>query len=94
MLRGCDTRLKPNWIVLKMKLMLLLGLVMLLPSCGLSGWQNASNESVNQSALYDPATVTLIPNKVYQFQEGSLLARGQKFHSDYSYQRAIIIGGK
>jgi len=36
--------------------------------------------------------VTLLPDKVYQFQEGTLSGRMQKLHSDYSYRRAIIIG--
>jgi len=36
--------------------------------------------------------VTLLPDKVYQFQEGTLAGRLQKLHSDYSYRRAIIIG--
>jgi len=36
--------------------------------------------------------VTLIDGVTYQFKEGQLKGRGQKFHSDYSYRRAIIIG--
>lgn len=63
--------------------------VLALPSCGSNGWRNDATES---SALYDPPTVTLLPSKVYQFKEGSLAGRGQKFHSHYSYQRALIIG--
>jgi len=47
---------------------------------------------VNQSNLYDPVTVTMIPGQSYQFQEGVLIGTGQKWHSDYSYQRAVIIG--
>lgn len=60
----------------------------LLQSCGLSG----SRDALNESALYDPPTVTLIDGQDYQFKEGVLPGRGQKFHSDYSYRRAIIIG--
>jgi hypothetical protein len=36
--------------------------------------------------------VTLVQGKVYQFKEGTLAGRGQKFHSDYSYRKAVIIG--
>ena len=47
---------------------------------------------MNRSALYDPPTVTLIEGAEYQFKEGVFVGDGQKFHSDYSYRRAIIIG--
>jgi len=73
---------------LRMRLMSLLALAMLLPSCALKGLRR----DLNESALYDPPTVTLIDGQFYQFQEGILPGRGQKFHSDYSYRRAIIIG--
>jgi hypothetical protein len=54
---------------------------------------NAS--SANASALYDPPTVTLIEGQTYQFKEGVLVGRkDHKFHSDYSYRRAVIIGEK
>jgi hypothetical protein len=46
---------------------------------------------LNRSALYDPPTVTLIEGAEYQFKEGIFVGSGQKFHSDYSYRRAIII---
>jgi hypothetical protein len=49
---------------------------------------------VNRSALYDPPTITLIDGKNYEFAEGVLTGANQKFHSDYSYQRAVIIGNK
>ena len=74
-----------------MKLTALLPLVILLPSCVSNASRNASNESTNLSALYDPPTVTLIPQKLYQFQEGTLMGRSQKFHSDYSYRQAVIL---
>jgi len=33
--------------------------------------------------------------KVYEFKEGTLVGRkNHKFHSDYSYRRAVIIGEK
>ena len=46
------------------------------------------------SALLDPPTVTLKPFVNYEFAEGVLKGRGQKFHSDYSYRRAIVIGNE
>jgi len=68
-------------------------MVALLPSCGWSGLRNDS--TVNSSALYDPLTITLIEGTKYHFVEGVLTGRGEhKFHSDYSYRRAIIIGSK
>jgi len=63
-------------------------LVMASVSCG---W-NDSRKGSSESALYDPVTVTLKPLTQYHFVEGQLAGRGQKFHSQYSYQRAIIIG--
>lgn len=75
-----------------MKSTTLLLMVLLLQSCGSSASRSASAVSANNSALYDPPTVTLLSGKVYQFEEGTLAGRGQRFHSDYSYRRAIIIG--
>jgi len=67
--------------------------VLPLTSCGWNELPNAS--SANASALYDPPTVTLKEGKVYEFCEGSLVGRKEhKFHSDYSYRRAVIIGEK
>ena len=78
-----------NW---KTRSTISLLLVALLPSCGLSGFQDDSD--LNKSATLDPPTVTLIEGRIYQFNEGQLAGRGQKFHSDYSYRRAIIIGNE
>ena len=72
--------------------MSLLPMVALLQSCGSNVLQKDS--SLNESALYDPPTVTLIEGVRYHFNEGQVEGRGQKFHSDYSYRRAIIIGSK
>jgi hypothetical protein len=48
---------------------------------------------VNSSQLYTPETVTLIEGTSYQFKEGLLIGRdGEKYHNDYSYRRAVIIG--
>ena len=64
-----------------------------LASCGWNELPNAS--SANASALYDPPTITLKEGQLYEFCEGSLVGRkDHKFHSDYSYRRAVIIGEK
>ena len=75
-----------NW---KMKSMISLLTALLLPSCVSRDYLDAS--ALNRSALYDPPTVTLIEGYEYQFKEGIFVGSGQKFHSDYSYRRAIII---
>ena len=67
-------------------------LAILLASCASKGLPSAS--SANRSALYDPPTVTMVDGTVYSFKEGYLTGAGQKWHSDYSYRRAIIIGSK
>lgn len=73
-----------------MRLISLLLMVALLPSCALNDL--VGDSSLNESAIYDPPTITLIKGYNYLFKEGNLMGRGQKFHSDYSYRRAIIIG--
>jgi hypothetical protein len=75
-----------NW---KMKSTISLLTALLLPSCVSRGYRDAS--ALNRSALYDPPTVTLINGAEYRFKEGVFVGSGQKFHSDYSYRRAIII---
>ena len=77
-------------MTLKMKLIALLLMVALLPSCNLSDL--AGDSRLNESAIYDPPTISLIKGYDYPFVEGNLMGRGQKFHSDFSYRRAIIIG--
>ena len=77
-------------MISKMKLISSLLLVLLLPSCVLNDL--VGDSALNESAIYDPPTITLIKGYDYPFKEGNLLGRGQKFHSDYSYSRAIIIG--
>ena len=77
-------------MISKMKWIVLLLTVALLPSCV---WKDLAGDSaLNESAIYDPPTITLIKGYDYPFTEGNLMGRGQKFHSDYSYRRAIIIG--
>jgi len=73
-----------------MKLIASLVSVTALASCGLSD----SRRGLNESALYDPDHVTLKEGKSYDFEEGVLIGRLQKFHSQFSYQRAIIVGNK
>ena len=63
-----------------------------LQSCGLSNSEKDAKDLLSKSALYDPPTVTLIPGRVYQFKEGTLTGTGQRYHSQYSYQRALVIG--
>ena len=75
---------------LKMKLIALLLTVALLPSCALNDL--VGDSALNESAIYDPPTITLIQGYDYPFKEGNLMGRGQKFHRDFSYRRAIIIG--
>ena len=77
-------------MISKMKSIGLLLMVALLPSCGLNDL--VGDSALNESAIYDPPTVTLIKGYDYPFTEGNLMGRGQKFHSDYSYRRDIIIG--
>ena len=77
-------------MILKMKLTALLLMVLLLPSCVLKDL--AGDSALNESAIYDPPTISLIKGYDYPFVEGNLMGRGQKFHSDFSYRRAIIIG--
>ena len=74
----------------KIKLISSLLMVALLPSCNLRDL--AGDSSLNESAIYDPPTISLIKGYDYPFVEGNLMGRGQKFHSDFSYRRAIIIG--
>lgn len=67
-------------------------MALLLTSCG---WKSSTKErdaSTNTSALYDPPLVTLIKGEEYQFKEGVLTGRGQKFFSEYRYLRAIVVG--
>ena len=73
----------------KILLMIWLPTAVLLQSCALKD----SQRGLNESAMYDPPTVTLIEGFKYPFVGGTLMGRGQKFHSDYSYRRAVIIGG-
>jgi len=80
------------YIVSKMKWIGLLLTAVLLQSCASTAWRNASGLSATNSALYDPPHVTLKKGVEYQFAEGVLVGRGQKFHSEWSYRRAVVIG--
>lgn len=67
-------------------------MVLPLQSCASKFFQKERSELLNNSALYDPPTVTLIEGREYHFSEGTITGRGQIFHSHFSYMRAIIIG--
>ena len=87
----CDCEETDISTLSKIGLMASLPLAMLIASCSSSASPNAS--SANASALYDPPTITLIKGRSYQFKEGVLVGRdAHRFHSDYSYRRAMIIG--
>ena len=87
---GNETGISTGWKIALMHWPLT---ALLIASCGSSESRNAS--SANASALYDPPTITLVEGKTYDFCEGSLVGRkDHKFHSDYSYRRAVIIGDK
>jgi hypothetical protein len=75
-----------------MKSTLLLLVALLLTSC--VSKDSLPDLPVNESALYDPETIHLIEGIEYKFAEGTLIGRGQRFHNDYSYRRAVIIGEK
>ena len=93
MLNMCDCNETDISTLSKIGLMALLPLVTLIASCSWNELPNAS--TANASALYDPPTITLIEGQTYQFKEGVLVGRkNHKFHSDYSYRRAVIIGEK
>jgi hypothetical protein len=75
---------------LKTTLIALAGISMLIPSCESVGSFSGKKDTLNNSALYDPTEVTLIPGKTYEFKEGTLQGRGQKFHSDFSFRQMLI----
>ena len=81
-----------TYILSKIKWTRLLLTVPLLPSCGLNAWHSESGLSATNSALYDPPHITLTDGVEYNFKEGKLTGRGQKFHSEWSYRRAVVIG--
>lgn len=75
-----------------MKFLVLAMTALLMQSCVWRSSQSEETALLNNSALYDPPTVTLIEGQEYQFNEGVVTGRGQIFHSHYSYMRAIVIG--
>lgn len=77
---------------MKTRFLILVMTALLMQSCVWKQSQKEKIEQVNNSALYDPPSVTLIKNKEYQFEEGVISGRGQIYHSNYSYIRALIIG--
>ena len=77
---------------MKMKFIASVIAALLLTSCASKSSQRESETQQNNSALYDPPTLTLIKGKSYQFKEGVIEGRGQKFHSHYSYIMALLTG--
>jgi len=77
---------------MKMKYIVLGIALPLLTSCVSKSSLEESETQKNNSALYDPPTLTLVKGKTYQFKEGVIEGRGQKFHSHYSYVMALITG--
>lgn len=66
--------------------------LILLTSCESTRWTKGDVERLNKSALYQPPHITLSKGVVYQFDEGKLIGSGQRFHSHFSYLRALVIG--
>lgn len=66
--------------------------LILLTSCESKSSQRENEEQLNKSAIYDPPSITLREGVVYDFAEGKLMGKGQRFHSHYSYMRALVIG--
>lgn len=56
-------------------------------SCGSRNLDEEKAALLNNSALYDPSSVTLIDGQVYKFKEGRLKGRGQKFYSQAAFTR-------
>lgn len=77
---------------MKMRFIVSVITLLLLTSCVSKSSLEESETQKNNSALYDPPTLTLIKGKSYQFKEGVLEGRGQKFHSHYSYVMALLTG--
>ena len=79
-----------------MKSTILLSLLVLtlplMTSCGSGNLPKEKSESLNASALYDPPSVTLIKGRKYQFAEGVLEGRGQRFISQYAFSKSILDG--
>lgn len=76
----------------KLKLTALALIPMSLASCGSSALSEEESSTLNASTLYDPHSVTLTTDKDYQFKEGVLKGRDQKFYSQAAYSRALSVG--
>jgi len=77
---------------MKMKFIVLGIALLLLTSCVSKSSLEERETQQNNSALYDPPTLTLVKGKTYQFKEGVIEGRGQKLHSHYSYVMALLTG--
>lgn len=73
-----------------MKYLSYLLMPLLLISCASDVLNNDERKILNSSALYDPPSVTLLDGQSYQFKEGVLVGRGQKFYSQHAYTQALV----
>jgi hypothetical protein len=64
--------------------------LILLTGCASSNFSSEETKTLNSSALYDPPSVTLLEGQEYQFAEGKLVGRGQKFYSQYETTKKMI----
>ena len=64
-------------------------MLVLATSCASNKLDRDEKKILNSSALYDPPSLTLIEGREYQFEEGVIIGRGQKFYSQWSYTRAL-----
>ena len=79
---------------MNLKLMSLALVPLSLNSCGSSVLQEESIEAINNSALYDPSSVTTKPGQTYFFEEGTLTGSGRKWYSQAAFSRALSVGNK
>ena len=77
---------------MKMRYISLAIVALLLTSCASKSSLEESETQKNNSALYDPPTLTLIKGKCYLFEEVVLEGRCQNFLSHYSYVMALLTG--
>lgn len=73
-----------------MKFLSFLLTLLLLTSCAFNNLSKDDQRILNSSALYDPPSVTLLDGVEYQFLEGKVTGRGQKFFSQYEKTRRLV----
>ena len=77
---------------MKNKLTLLVLVPLSLTSCTSSDLESESKEAINNSALYDPSSVTTKKGQTYFFAEGTLYGSGRKWYSQAAFSRALSVG--